>query len=210
MYKRDRSQLLYFSVVIIFFLTFVAVYGLGGNKWLVSKSLNFNRNEAGIVKPAIKANTVITKEIRYVCGDKVSTSVPTTSDLVGTDFAGMSKKYPPEQGWSIDDTKDNKLTIVRTDQKLCPVHQEFRHLGVSEGYLAIYEGPLGYNQKVLQREEIVFTTLPPEMQSDLTLAMNYSGQPSDTQAKLKASYEFASEVELNSALENFDEFREQP
>ncbi len=209
MFKRNPSQLLYLTVAIVFFLTFSIVNGVVGNKGPIFKSLNFNRNEMASLKPTINTNTVIKKEISYACGDTVSTAIP-TSDLVGLDFAGLSKKFPQEEGWSIDDSKKDTLIIKRNDQRVCPLHQQFRHLGVSEGYLAVFEGPLGYNQKILQREEIAFSTLPPEMQADLNLVMNYYQQPSDIKARLKTAYEFPSEAQLNTVLENFDEFREQP
>lgn len=210
MFKRYSNQLLYFSIAIVFFLTFSVVYGVMGDRWPISKSLSSKNNQFALVKPTIKANTVIKKEIRFVCGDRVTTSLPVASNLVGLDFAGLSKKFPPEQGWSIDDSKKDKLTLIHIEERVCPYHQGFRHLGVSEGYLAVFEGPLGYNQKILQREEIAFNSLTPDMQSDLNLVMDYNRQPSDIRAKLNSAYEFDTEAQLNSVLENFDEFRQQP
>lgn len=208
MFKKYSSQLLYFSVTIAFFLTFATVYGVYGKGWPMAKSLSFNKSEHKTVKPTIRPNTVIKKEIRYVCGDKVATTIPTTSDLVGSDFLSMVKRFPPEQGWSIDDTVKNSLVLVRTETTICPYHRDFRHLGVSDGYLVVYEGPMGFNQKILQREEISLSSLLPEMQSDLNLVMTYERQPADVQGRLKIAYEFETEAQLNTVLENFDEFRE--
>lgn len=208
MFKKYSDQLLYFSVAIVFFLTFATVYGVYGKGWPMAKPLSFDKSEQDVVKPSIRPDTVIKKEIRYMCGDKVATKIPTTSDFIGSDFRSLVKKYPPEQGWSIDDTIKNTLILARTEPTICPYHRDFRHLGVSDGYLVVYEGPMGFNTKILQREEISLSSLPPEMQSDLNLAMAYDIQPADVQGKLKNTYEFETEAKLNTVLENFDEFRE--
>lgn len=208
MLKRYSSQLLYFSVAIVFFLTFATVYGVYGEGFPMARSLSFAKNDVKTTKPTIKPDTLIKKEIRYLCGDKVSTKIPTTSQLIGLDFKNFAVKYPPEQGWNIDDSIKNTLTVVRVEQRVCPYHQDFRHLGLADGYLAIYEGPLGYNQKILLREDITQSSLPPEMQADLNMAMDYNNQSSDIQGRLKTAFEFETESQLNSVLENFDELRE--
>lgn len=208
MYKKYTNQMLYLIVAFMFFLSFAAVYGVYGKGQPLFKSLAAAKGEINNFKPTIKADTVIKKEIRYLCGDKVSSKIPTTSDLVGLEFSGLVKKFPPEQGWNIDDSVKNALLIARVEKQVCPYHREFRHLGISEGWLAVYEGPLGYNYKELQREDVSIDSLPPEMQSDLNMAMDYDNQNQDVQGMLKSMYECENEEQLNSILENFDEFRE--
>lgn len=206
MYK-NKSYLLYMGVAIIFFLSFATVYGIFGNGRPLYKPLAA-RGESNTVKPVITAETVIKKEIRYLCGDRVSTRIPTTSDFIGLEFTSLVEKYPPEQGWIIDDSVQDTLILVRSEKQVCPYHQDFRHLGISDGKLAVYEGPLGYNLKVLLREDIPVSQLPMELQADLNTANDYDNQSPDTQGRLKAMYEFETEAQLNSALENFDEFKE--
>ena len=207
MFKNNRGYLLYLGVAVIFLLSFATVYGVVGRGLTLYKPL-VAKGEVKTVKPTVTAETVIKKEIRYLCGDRVSTRIPTTSDLVGLEFASLVQKYPPEQGWAIDDSVKNTLMLVRSEKQVCPYHQDFRHLGISDGNLAVYEGTLGYNQKVLLRENIAILELPLELQTDLNTAMDYNNQRPDTQGKLKAMYEFETEGQLNSALENFDEFKE--
>lgn len=208
MFKRKQSYYIILSVVIVFFLSFATVYGIFGNRWPLYKPGTAAKGITKTIKPTIRPDTVIKKEIRYLCDDKVSTKIPTTSDMVGLEFSSLVKKYPPEAGWNIDDTVDNTLVLVKTENQVCPYHREFRHLGVSDGYLAVYEGPLGYDEKVLLREDIKVNNLPPEMQEDLSLVMDYWNQEQDSQGRIKSIYEFESEVQLNSALENFDEFKD--
>ncbi len=208
MFKRNGSRFIYLGVAVVFFLSFATAYGIFGKGWPMYKPWTAAGGTTKTVKPTISSDTVIRKEIRYLCADKVSTRIPTTSDLVGLEFSSLVRKYPPEAGWSIDDTVKNTLILARVENRICPYHREFRHMGVCEGFLAVYEGPLGHNQKVLQREDIDLNGLPPEMQVDLKMAMDYENQTQDTQGRLKSTYEFENEGQLNAALENFDEFKE--
>lgn len=206
--SRRGSYVVFFSALSIFVLGLAIVYGISGRGLMMRKPHTALKEPAKIIKPVIDQDTVIRKEIRYLCGDKVSGIIPTTSDLIGLDFSGLVKKYPLQAGWNIDDTVKNTLLLARLEKRVCPYHQDFRHLGISDGYLAVFEGPLGYDQKLLQREDIRLNGLPPETQTGLIMAMDYSDQNPDTQGILKASCEFESETQLNAALENFDEFKE--
>lgn len=207
MFKKNRDYLLYLGVAVVFMLSFATVYGLFGKGMALYKPLVAS-GETKTVKPTITAETIIKKEIRYLCGNRVSTRIPTTSDLIGLEFASLVRKYPPEKGWSIDDSVRNNLLLVYSEKRVCPYHQDFRHLGVSDGNLAVYEGLLGYNEKVLLREDIAILELPLELQTDLNTAMDYNNQSPDNQSRLKAMYEFETEGQLNSVLENFDEFKD--
>lgn len=205
MFRLKNHQYLYAGMAIIFFLSFATAYGIYGWNWLEGQQPAAKKYE----KPTVKADTRITKEIRYACGDRVTTTMPTISDYVGLDYQGVAKKFPVQEGWAIDDTVPNVLTIYREDPTICPYHRDFRHLGIADGYLAVYEGPLGYNYKVLQREDISVSALPPEMQQMLQAAMEYRGQPMDTQGQLKQAMEFETEEKIGNALENFDEFKQE-
>lgn len=207
MFKNNRGHLIYLGAVVIFMLSFATAYGVFGKGLTLYKPLAA-KGEVKTVKPTVTAETVIKKEIRYVCGDRVSTRIPTTSDLIGQEFTSLVQKFPPEQGWAIDDSVKNTLLLVRSEKQVCPYHQDFRHLGISDGNLAVYEGTLGYNQKVLLREDIAVSELPLELLTDLNTAMDYNNQSPDIQGRLKAMYEFETESQLNSVLENFDEFKE--
>ncbi len=213
MFRRKMSgkycgRLVVYGVAGIILIGLAAFCGTTVRGWRIYRPWQLARGTAVGVKPTVNAETVIYKEIRYLCEDKVNTKIPTTSDLIGLDFASLAKKFPPDEGWSIDDTVKNRLVLVRVANRVCPYHQDFRHFGISDGFLAVYEGPLGFNQKVLQREEIQVSGLLPEMQADLGMAMEYNSQAPDTQGRLKSLYEFETEARLNEALENFDEYRE--
>ncbi|ADG82042.1 hypothetical protein Tfer_0135 [Thermincola ferriacetica] len=194
---------------ILFVLSFTACYAFFDG-WLPGIYTSESAAKKPVErKPRIKADTRIAKALVFACNDKVYTTIPTTSKYIGMDFEALAKEFPPEEGWEIDDSVPNELIITRHENKVCPYHREFRHLGIDEGFLAIYEGPLGYNDKVLQRENVAVYLLPPEIQEDLNMAMNYNQQDPDTQARLKSQLEFEDENKLSAVLENFDEYKEE-
>ena len=210
MFGFKKPQYLYIGMSIVFFLSFATAFGVYGRTWLprlVNSPQTVTREQ--LVKPTVKADTRINKEIRYACGDRVTTTIPTVSDFVGLDYPGVAKKFPAAEQWVIDDTIPNVLTVYRPDHSICPYHRDFRHMGIADGYMAVYEGPLGYNNRVLQRENLEAAALPPEMQEILQQAMDYRNQPVDIQGQLKQSLEFETEEKLNTMLENFDEFKQE-
>lgn len=209
MFRFRNHQYIYVGMAVVFFLSFATAYGIYGRNW--SPGLMSSQQPAAkkYENPTVRTDTRINKEIRYACGDRVTTTIPTVSDFVGLDYQGVAKRFPVEEGWAIDDTVSNILTVYRLDPSICPYHRDFRHVGIADGYLAVYEGPLGYNYKVLQRENIPVSSLPPEMQQTLQAAMDYRNQPVDTQGQLKQGLEFETEEKLNTMLENFDEYKQE-
>ncbi len=199
---------IYLGIVVIFLVCFASAYGLYSKNGPIYKPGTTAAGNAKEIRPAIGKDTLIYEEIRYACGDRATTKIPTTSDLIGMEFAALVREYPPEEGWSIDDTRENTLILARVEDRVCLYHRDYRHLGISDGYLAVYEGPLGCNHKVLLRENVQVENLPPELQNELAMATDYENQTQDTQGLLKSLYEFENEEKLNMALENFDEFKQ--
>ncbi|WP_418792241.1 hypothetical protein [Phosphitispora sp. TUW77] len=201
-----RRKGIYVGIAVIVLMCFASAYSIySKNGYRPGTTASKNTGE---VRPAIGKDTMIFEEIRYACGDKVTSRIPTTSDLIGMEFAELVSEYPSEEGWSIDDTKENTLILARAEQRVCLYHRDYRHLGTSDGFLAVYEGPLGCNYKVLLREDIMVENLPPELQNELAMTTDYDNQTQDTQGLLKSLYEYDTEEELNMALENFDEFKQ--
>ena len=208
MFRRKDSKVMYVGIAIIFLMCFASAYGIYSKNGTMYRPGTTASGNAKEVRPAIGKDTLIFEEIRYTCGDTATTRIPTTSDLIGMDFAALVSEYPSEEGWSIDDTKENTLILARIEDRVCLYHRDYRHLGISDGFLAVYEGPLGCNHKILLRENIEVENLPPELQNELVMATDYENQTQDTQGLLKSLYEFETEEKLNSALENFDEFQQ--
>lgn len=83
-----------------------------------------------------------------------------------------------------------------------------RHLGIAGGYVAVYEGPLGQDERVLQVEEIAVQDLTAAWRQKLEQAADFAAQDSATRALLRQELEFESGEALHAALENLDELKD--
>lgn len=158
----------------------------------------------------VGSHTNVREEHEYICGDvQVVFQGRASKELIGLDMAALSKKYAEKDGWALDATGMNSLVLRRHVKDFCSEHRGYRHLGVYQGYLSIYQGPLGYDNKLIRVEEsIPLSSLPSGQQVKLQQVMDYNGQAPETQAQLKAEFEFIDEASLNAVLENFDEMDE--
>lgn len=196
----NRPKQLYFFLAIIFILILVSSFtffrNLEGYQEISKESVTKTVYE----KPEIKDSTIIDQEIIYLCGDRMVTRIPTTKDLVGIDYEGLLKNFSPEDGWTIDDSTSNMLTLSRVENDICPLHQNYFHLGIHQGKLAVYFGPLGYDEKLLKVENVSVENLPQELQEALESAKNFGKETLAKKSELKRSLEFPSEKNLNDAI----------
>lgn len=152
------------------------------------------------------AGTVVREEYAYLCGDvHIVYLGRAPREMMGLDRAALEQKYPAREGWTVE--MDRGTLILRKQcQEFCPEHKNYRHLGISEGYLAIFEGPLGNNRKLLRVEKAIpVEKLSPEYQIKLAQAMDFERQLPEIQALLRKELEFSSETALQAGLENLDE-----
>jgi hypothetical protein len=71
----------------------------------------------------------------------------------------LSKRFSKEDGWEIDDSIPNNIKLIKTERQICPLHKSYRHLGVKDGNLVVYEGPLGFNNLIMQQEKIKLVSM---------------------------------------------------
>ena len=162
----------------------------------------FNRDESF----KVQSNTSVRQEIKYLCQDvQITYWGPPPKEILGLDLDTLKKKYPVNKSWEVEVT-GNLLVLRQKKNEFCPEHQNYRHLGLRKDKLAVYEGPLGYNHKLLRVEDkIPVNTLPLDYQLKLNQAMDFNRQPSEIQGSLQKELEFSSDLALQSALENLDE-----
>ncbi|TYO97947.1 hypothetical protein [Desulfallas thermosapovorans] len=161
------------------------------------------------VEPLVKPTTSLRRENKYnACGDvEVYYRGPATEDLIGLDEKRLQMKYPRQDGWAITVHSD-ELVITRQIDGLCGMHNEYRHLGIHEGYLAVYQGPLGYDDILLRLETSIDVNLLPEpFLEKLHRADAFEVLSPDEKLDLQNTLEFTDEQSLNVLLENFDEYR---
>lgn len=161
---------------------------------------------ARAVGQEVSAGTVVREEYEYLCGDvHIVYLGRAPQELIGLDRSRLEQKYPAQEGWVIETAQD-VLVLRKQCREFCPEHKSYRHLGISEGYVAIFEGPLGNNQKLLRVEKrIPLASLSRDYQIKLEQAMNFDRQLPEIQTRLRAELEFAGESALNAGLENLDE-----
>ncbi|MDQ0287287.1 hypothetical protein J2Z49_002408 [Desulfofundulus luciae] len=167
----------------------------------------FKSNDQSVLP--VKSDTFVQEEKEYLCGDiHIVFLGRAPRELLGLDRVDLARRYPPAEGWSMEE--QGRMLILRQRVKdFCPEHKNYRHLGVHEGYLAVYEGPLGYDEKLLRVEKnMPVAELHPDLQLKLHKAGDFNRQDPETQAILRAELEFPSEQAVNAMLENLDEATE--
>lgn len=163
------------------------------------------------VYPTVKSDTIMVRMYEYSCGDtELHYRGPVPGEMVGLDEKRLLMMFPRQEGWSLVYTPQ-EVVLTRKITGLCGVHQQYRHLGLHQGFLAIYQGPLGYDGVLLRLEKNIAVDLLPESvrkQLQQTASFNQLG-PAE-QIALKSTMEFMDELALNTALDNFDEYIDSP
>jgi len=165
---------------------------------------------AGFANPdRVAADTCVTEEWVYLCGDIATVREgPATEEMVGLDLAGLLERYPSDEGWSVTLNLPQSVLVTQHRQEYCPSHAPLRHLGLYGDFVAVYEGPLGHNERVWQVSETPVSALPPDLQERLKQAMAFDRQTPAVQTELRREFEFASEEEASAVLENLDELQD--
>ena len=163
------------------------------------------QNQIDFLKPRVASDTILTRERLFACKDvEVSEQGPVPEELRGLSRKDLVERFSPE-GLEVTFNDPKSLILTARSDQLCSKHKSYRHLGLFQDWLAIYEGPLGYNEKIIRVESIPAADLPGELQVKLQQAMDFQKQAGAAADKLRGELEFETEEALNAALENIDE-----
>jgi len=173
---------LVFAAVSSFFLVFVA----SGN-WM--QTLNSRLPSPNLSGGKQSSSTVKVQTIYTLCGHLIQEDTP--DDLALMDGEQLDRLYPAAQGWDISRTPEGILLITRQKQDFCPEDAGRRHLGVLNGYVAVYRGPVGSNGPLERVTSIRMRDLPPDWQRMI----------------LRGELSFENEGELLEALDSLDEYQ---
>lgn len=147
--------------------------------------------------------------IVYPCGKTETVYAgPVLKELEGMDVEAVKEYYSAVEGLEVTYESEVGLLITQQTDELCSEHAAYRHLGISEGYVAVYEGPLGRDDHVVQVEQIRVENLAPDYRRKLEQAMDFAAQTPETQAGLRRELEFENDDALHAALENLDELKD--
>ncbi len=160
----------------------------------------------GLINPMISSDTILIRDQVYLCGDVEKLSEETVpGNMVGLDRKTLMERFPTSEGWVVSFTNPKFLTLTINSGEFCPVHRNYLHLGIDQGMVAVYEGPIEFHEKVLRIENIPVESLEPGLRKKLEQVMALGEQAPTTVGKLREEFEFTSEEFLNAALENLDE-----
>ena len=182
-------------ILIVLFICFV-LSGLVGNYY--SNNINSqSKNDETLqsTKPyeaqQVSQSTDIVYGIYYLSCNHLIKGTPDAS-IIGQNIDSLVKKYPPEDGWVVDNLNPKHILIYKKQTGLCPNDIGKRHLGIQGEYVAVYRGPVGINAGIERVTEIKVQQLPQEFREKVKLGL----------------LDFANENELMEALDTIDEFQQ--
>lgn len=182
---------------------------LGVTKYLPLRKPNqFSQVAQASGEPRVTKDTVIRLEQKFLCGNTETGTMAVTPDLIGLKLAQLAQKYSPADGWEVASELPQVLVLRKQEWDVCSIHRNYRHLGNEHGFLAIYEGPLGVDQTLLQKEDIKVKALPQELRNQLKQAEKFNDLKPEAKRQLRESLEFQNDTAVNEFLDNLDEYRE--
>lgn len=155
----------------------------------------------------IRQGTIIREETEYLCGCiMVDFQGLAPEYLRGASESKARQFYSPEEGWKITKQADGIIAFNKTVGELCDQHKQYRHIGIDDDKLAVYKGPLGYDQELIRVEvNMPVDQLPPQLYTKLLQANDFDKQDFATKLQLREKLEFTSEQHLNTVLDSLDE-----
>lgn len=193
-------------------LVFITSIGAGyfwGSRLMISpqsKPANVYRSAPNFFNPRVSLETILIKDKEYLCGDleKISEEIA-PNELLHMDRKALAEKFPASEGWVVNFSNPGFLTLTMRSDEFCPLHRKFRHIGLYQGLVAVYEGPMGVNGKLLRLENIPVESLNPDFRIKLEQVMDFNKLSHTTAESLRQELEFNSDESLNAALDNLDE-----
>lgn len=206
MLKKIRR--LFTAAAVTLFVAMAVFLGAGYFAGPLAKPLFpvFGQNTPGVVSPG----AILKEENCYLCGDvELIYQAPAPADILGRDLKSLRAKYPEKDGWSVEMNSDRLVVLRKNIDGFCGQHSLYRHLGIHRERLAVYQGPLGFNQRLLRVEEKKkVEDLPRSLREKLLKAREFDRLSAEERSVLRSDLEFAEETALNSAMENLDEVPE--
>jgi hypothetical protein len=197
--------------VLVFITSVVAGYVYGSRLINIPQSIpaNVYSSAPNFFNPRVSPETTLIKYKEYLCGDLEKTSEePAPAELLNLDRMALAERFPASEGWIISFNNTGFLTLTMKSDEFCPLHRNCRHMGLYQGLVAVYEGPLGFNGKMLRVENIAVESLNPDFRIKLEQAMDFNKLSHTTAESLRQELEFNTDESLNAALDNLDEHSE--
>ncbi|MFA4884991.1 MAG: hypothetical protein WC601_04320 [Desulfotomaculaceae bacterium] len=208
---RKKTNIITCFAVLVFITSIAAGY-FWGSRLIISpqsKPANVYRSAPNFFNPRVSLETILIKDKEYLCGDleKISEEIA-PEELLHLDRKALAERFPASEGWVVNFSNPGFLTLTMKSDEFCPLHRNCRHIGLYQGLVAVYEGPLGFNGKLLRSENIPVESLNPDFRIMLEQAMDVNKLSHTTAESLRQELEFNTDESLNAALDNLDEHSE--
>ena len=125
-----------------------------------------------------------------LCQHLIEQKLP--ADIYGLNVNELLKRFPPDEGWVLDNLNTNRVLLYQKVEGLCPDDTLKRHLGTKGNYVAVFRGPIGINGGLERVTTIKLEQLPPEFKLKL----------------INGEMDFLNEDELMDALDSIDEYEQ--
>lgn len=190
--KKNKYCITFFIIggLISFALTYWLI-DYSHNKQVSKKPLINAKDNLSQVIGAVNKETIIREEIYYKkCKHLIIREIMNDGYFQGLTLENLQDYYPKNQGWNIYRTDDNEFIFSRNIDDICPDDKQFRHIGVTGEFVAVFEGPIGVEGRMIDQLDIKVSQLPEEWQEKV----------------MKGELDFSSEKELLEALDSIDEY----
>jgi len=138
----------------------------------------------------IKESTNIVYEQTFTkCGHTVISEFANRQSVLGKTKTELDKMFLVQEGFTLQ-WKENELVIKQTVDDWCQSDKQKLRLKIYQGYVAVYQGPTPQHDVLIRVTRLNVQLLPDSLVKSIK----------------ENQYEFSNEMELNDALENFDEY----
>lgn len=183
------------NLLLILFICFIAS-GLVANYFAgISQSTQSSKKSQAVQKSFTEQ--VVKKDSKLVFGNLYSLCQHLIEQKVPVDIYGLNvnellRRFPPEEGWVVDNLNSNRIVIYQKVGGLCPEDALKRHLGSKGEYVAVFRGPIGISGGLERVTTIRLDKLPAQFKQKL----------------INGQLDFSDENELMDALDSIDEYEQ--
>ncbi len=184
-----KQKNIYIFFCLIFLLSCMFVYCFTSYGELKASKKLFDEDNNCLLNETHKL-TIIVQKYYVMCGhfkELERVKILETDKLILKKYIN---KYSKEKGWLVNRT-ENTLIFSLPVNDLCDEDKLKRHFAFEDGFLVIYQGPVGTVGKLLKITDIKKEKLPHEWKEKIE----------------KKLVDFNSEQELLQALDTLDEYK---
>ncbi|MBC9785671.1 hypothetical protein H1S01_14345 [Heliobacterium chlorum] len=176
------------ALISLYFLTFTLTYmTVFAYDFMVVNGQSSWKERFGkdyLDRPIAPGVAITVETTHQLCGHKTIENLDRPEDWTGRPFRELMQRYPEKEGWQWE-LRPGNIIFSRSVTGLCADDSAKRHLGVSEGVVAVIVGPPGVYGGIDRLTNIEVSRLPeplrrmaeagwltPELENDISLYLD--------------------------------------